>query len=140
MRLLILSLFICSLAYTQEYTEIELFDISGVTTDTIKPISYKPKDAGALMEVDFSEVNCDLLALNIGYGTNDIYPNFLDTIPGVQLPVILDKTVYTNTFKGVESNVFAFDISWYDNNYIWFGIVYNGACTSGKIKLRYSRK
>lgn len=140
MRLTIILLFISAIISAQEYTETILFDVSGITGDTIRSISYKPKDPGAIVELDFTSVNCDSLGLNIGYGTNDQYPVFMDTIPGVQVPITLDKTVYTNTFRGVESNIASIDITWYDANYIWIQIIDAITCTSGDVKLRMMRK
>lgn len=137
--LLIVCAFISLGVFAQEYTETLLWDLSGVTGDTTRPVSYKNKDKGALVEVDFSNVNCNVLQLNFGYGTNDVYPNYLDTIPDLALPVTLDTTVYTNTYLGVESNVLTLDVPWYDGNYLWFNLIYDGACTSGEIKLRLKK-
>lgn len=137
-KLIFLFIFIPSLLGAQEYKEFTLFDLKGLTSDTTRPISYKPDRPGALVEIDFTTTNCDLLTLDIGYGTNSFTPVYLDTIPGADLtlPVTLDKTTYTNTYLGVESNVISFDITWYDANYLWFHVGYNAACTHGKIKIR----
>ena len=139
-KLLIPLLFICGLLQAQEYTETLLWDLTGVTGDSIRSVSYKSKDKGALVEVDFSDVKCNVLELNIGYGSNDQYPMFIDTIPYVSLPVLLDTTVYTTTYLGVETNIVGFHLVDYDANYLWFQLVYDGACTVGNIKLRLQKK
>jgi hypothetical protein len=124
----------------QEYNSLTLFDMVGVTGDTIRPMSLKlSKGAGQMIEVDFTDVNCDLLGLDIGYGLTDFAPQFLDTIPNVQLPVTLDKTVYVNTYQGIDNSTISFDFSLYNSNYIWFGLTDNVACTSGEIIVRYKR-
>lgn len=140
--LTVLAVFICVFINAQEYIEKELFNMSGVTGDTITSFSYKVGrgQQGALIEIVFTGVNCDSLGLDIGYGTNNLDPVFLDTIPGVHLPITLDKTVYTVTYKGVESNVVSVDISWYDANYIWIRITDKVTCTRGIIKARFKRK
>ena len=139
-KLLIPFLFICGLLSAQEYAETVLWDLTGVTGDSIRSVSYKSKDKGALVEVDFSDIKCNVLELNIGYGSNDQYPMFIDTIPYVSLPVLLDTTVYTTTYLGVETNVLGIDLTTYDANYLWFQLVYDGACTVGNIKLRLPKK
>jgi hypothetical protein len=141
-KLLILPVLFFSLFLNaQEYHEASILNAAGLSTDTIINYSVKPIDnyPGRLIEIDFSSINCDLLGLNIGYGTNDLYPTFLDTIPNVELPITLDKTVYTTTFRGVESNVVSIDITPYNGNYLWIEIIDNVACTSGEVKLRYSK-
>lgn len=135
-KLIIPLLFICGLISAQEYQEYVLFDISGVTSDTTRPISYKPDEPGALIEIDFTSVNCNVLTLDVGYSSTDRSPVYLDTIPNISLPITLDKTTYTNTYLGVESNVFVIDILDYKKNYLWFHIGYDGACTRGQVKLR----
>ena len=140
-KLTLIALFVCSALYAQEYTEILVFDISGVTTDTTRSISVKKlgRDIGRLFEVDFTSTNCDLLSLNIGYSVSNEYPLFLDTIPNIQMPILLDKTVYSTTYKGVENNSVGLNIMPYDGNYLWINIIYNGGCTAGEIKLRYAK-
>lgn len=136
---LFLFLFIPFLAMAQEYNEIVVLDIAGVTGDTSRAVSFKVKEGGANIEVDFTSVDCDLLQMNIGYGLSDNKPFFLDSVPGLALPATLDKTVYTNTFGGVESNGLSFSFLSYDSNYIWINIIDNAGCTSGEIILRYKR-
>jgi hypothetical protein len=139
MKTLFLFLFIPFLAMAQEYNEVVIFDMAGVTGDTSRSVSFKVKNGGANLEVDFTSVNCDLLQMNFGYGLTDNKPFYLDTIPGLSMPVTLDKTVYTNTFDGVESNGISFSFLDYSANYIWINIIDNAACTSGEIILRYKR-
>ena len=140
-KLIIALLFTTSSLFAQEYTEIVVFDMSGVTGDTIRPISIKKlgRDIGRLIEVDFTSTNCNLLELNIGYSVGKEYALFLDTIPTVSLPVTLDKTVYSTTYKGVENNSISFDVIPYNGNYFWLGLVDNAACTTGEIKLRIAK-
>jgi len=140
MRYLLLTLLFPALLYSQEYTEINLLDMSGVTGDTIKSISLKPvKGQGRMVEVDFTTVNCDLLQLNIGYGVSDEFPMFIDTIPGSSLPVLLDKTANLTVFQGDTNNSKGFDFAPYDGNYLWLQIIDNAACTSGEVKVRFSK-
>jgi hypothetical protein len=140
-KLTILLLFACSILSAQEYIEYSVLDVSGLAGDTIRAISVKPlgKENSRIVEIDFTDVNCSLLALDIGYGVSDDYPVFLDTIPGVALPVTLDKTTYTSTYRGVENNSVSFDILGYSGNYVWLRIIDNATCTSGDIKIRYSK-
>ena len=141
MRYLVIFLFFVAPLSAQEYFETTILDVSGLAGDSIlKPLSWKVKDPGANVTIDFTSVNCDLLGFNLGYSPKSDIPLFIDTIPNVQLPITLDKTVYTNTYNGVESNAISIDITWYDDNYLWFGIIDNAACTSGEIKVILKRK
>jgi len=141
MRLIIILSFITTLLFSQEYSEITVFNLSGVTTDTIRSISIKKlgKDEGRMVEVDFTSVNCDSLEMDLGYSVSKDYPMFFDTIPNIALPIVLDKTVHTVTYKGVENNSIGIDMFPYDGNYFWVKITYYVTCTSGTIKVRYSK-
>lgn len=139
MKKIIILLLIASPLMGQEYFETTLFDVSGISSDTTKELSWKVNEPGVNIVIDFSDVNCDLLGLNIGYSPSPEIPLFIDTIPNVQLPITLDKTIYANTFRGITTHAVGVDISWYDDNYLWFNIVDNAACTSGTIKVIIKR-
>jgi hypothetical protein len=130
----LVALFATGIAKGQEYIEYTLFDMSGVTGDTLAPVSLKDK---SLVEIDFTDVNCDVLDLKIGYTITDTKPAFLETSPGVPLVITMDKTVYTETYLGVEVNQIVLDCNLFSGNYLWIGIVDDATCTHGDILLRF---
>jgi hypothetical protein len=131
--------FIClipMLVSGQEFLEYTMFDMSGVTGDTLAPISIKEH---AIIEVDFTDINCDVLGLKIGYTLTDTKPAFLPSFGGLPLPVTLSTVTYTQSYLGVEVNQLVFNFSGYHANYVWIGIVDDATCTSGNLIIRQKK-
>ena len=139
MKTLLFFLFIPCLLIAQEYEQITIFDMAGVTGDSTRVISLKIYEGGLISEVEFASVNCNTLTLEVGYCLTETRPRYPSTFSGLTNPVTLDKTAITRTYLGVESNGFVIDFSEYNANYLCFELTDDASCTYGEIILFYTR-
>ena len=135
-NLLFIFAFLPMLLPAQEFLEYTMFDWEGVSTDTMAPISIKNR---AIVEIDFTDINCNVLTLDIGYTLTDTKPAFLGSFAGLTFPLLMDKTATTDTYLGVEVNHFVFDFSDYEANYVWVKVNDDAGCTDGNLVIRIPR-
>lgn len=113
-----------------------ILDLSGLSSDSTIVIPYS-SNRGSLIEVDFTETNCNTLYLKFGYGLTDTCPRFPATFSGLTNPVLLDKTdtTLTHTYLGVSHSGVSVDISEYNGQYLYLYWIDNAACTSGEVNI-----